>query len=142
MRVHLPHLRRLLPGMLGLALSAGAAASLANPAQAIDSPGAKAAQVYCFMRSNGNNHEVSWAAAYGVIKQTTGVFKPPPERAAVMITEAVVDNPSTYPDCARYLGDLHYRRVYGGAGAAPDSSGAPVAPAGAATPGTAMPYPR
>ena len=45
MRVHPTHHRRLLPGMLGLALSAGAAASLANPAQAIDSPGAKAAQV-------------------------------------------------------------------------------------------------
>jgi hypothetical protein len=68
--------------MLGLTLSAGAAASLTNPAQAIDPPGAKAAQVYCFMRSNGNNHEVSWAAAYGVVKQTSGVFKPPPERAA------------------------------------------------------------
>ena len=66
MRVHLPHLRRLLPGMLGLALSAGAAGTLANPAQAVEPSGAKAAQVYCFMRSNGNNHEVSWAAAYGV----------------------------------------------------------------------------
>jgi len=142
MRVHPPHLRRLLPGMLGLALSAGAAASLANPAQAVDPPGAKAAQVYCFMRNNGNNHEVSWAAAYGVIKQTTGVFKPPPERAAVMITEAVVYNPASFPDCARYLGDLHYRRVYGGAVGAPDSTGAPGTPAGAATPGAAMPYPR
>jgi hypothetical protein len=124
--------------MLGLALSAGAAASLANPAQAAEPSGAKAAQVYCFMRSNGNNHEVSWAAAYGVVKQTTGVFKPPPERAAVMITEAVVDNPASYPDCARYLGDLYSRRVYGGAPGAPDSTGAP----GAATPGTAMPFPR
>jgi hypothetical protein len=142
MRVLPPHLRRLLPGMLGLALAAGAAATLANPSQAVEPSGAKAAQVYCFMRSNGNNHEVSWAAAYGVIKQTTGVFKPPPERAAVMITEAVVDNPTTYPDCARYLGDLHYRRVYGGAVSAPDSTGAPGAPAGAAAPGAAMPYPR
>ncbi len=142
MRVPPPHLRRLLPGMLGLALSAGAAASLANPAQAVDPPGAKAAQVYCFMRNNGNNHEVSWVAAYGVIKQTTGVFKPPPERAAVMITEAVVYSPASFPDCARYLGDLHYRRVYGGAVGAPDSTGAPGTPSGAATPGAAMPYPR
>ncbi|MCX5949626.1 MAG: penicillin amidase [Cyanobacteria bacterium] len=142
MRVHPPQLRRLLPGMLGLALSAGAAASLANPAQAVEPSGAKAAQVYCFMRSNGNNHEVSWAAAYGVVKQTTGVFKPPPERAAVMITEAVVDNPASYPDCARYLGDLYSRRVYGGAVGAPDSTGAPGAPTVATTPGTAMPYPR
>lgn len=142
MRVHTPHLRRLLPSMLGLALSAGAAASLANPARAIDSPGAKAAQVYCFMRGNGNNHEVSWAAAYGVIKQTSGVFKPPPERAAVLITEAVVYNPTAFPDCARYLGDLYYRRVNKGAVAAPDGTGAAGASAGAATPGAAMPYPR
>jgi hypothetical protein len=128
--------------MLGLALSAGAGATLANPAQAIEPTGAKAAQVYCFMRGNGNNHEVSWVAAYGVIKQTTGVFKPPPERAAVLITEAVVYNPTAFPDCARYLGDLYSRRVYGGAVAAPDSAGAAGAPAGAATPGAAMPFPR
>ncbi len=142
MRVHTPHLRRLLPGMLGLALSAGATAAQSNPVRAAEPSGAKAAQVYCFMRSNGNNHEVSWAAAYGVIKQTTGVFKPPPERAAVMITEAVVDNPASYPDCARYLGDLHYRRVYGGAVSAPDAAGSPAAPAGTVSPAGAMPYPR
>jgi hypothetical protein len=142
MRVHPPHLRRLLPGMLGLALSAEAAANLTNPAQAIEPSGAKAAQVYCFMRGNGNNHEVSWAAAYGVIKQTSGVFKPPPERAAVVITEAVVYNPSSFPDCARYLGDLYYRRVNSRAVGAPDSTGSPGAPAGTVTPGAAMPYPR
>lgn len=142
MRVPPIHLRRLLPGMLGLTLSAGAAASLANPAQAIDPPGAKAAQVYCFMRSNGNSHEVSWAAAYGVVKQTSGVFKPPPERAAVLITEAVVYNSASFPDCARYLGDLYSRRVNRGALGTPDGTGSPGAPAGAATPGAAMPYPR
>ncbi len=142
MRVHPPQLRRLLPGVLGLALLAGATGTLTNPARAVEPPGAKAAQVYCFMRGNGNNHEVSWAAAYGVIKQTSGVFKPPPERAAVLITEAVVYSPSSFPDCSRYLGDLYYRRVYGGAVGAPDSTGAPGAPAGAATPGAAMPYPR
>ena len=128
--------------MLGLALSAGTAATLAIPAQANELSGAKAAQVYCFMRGNGNNHEVSWAAAYGVVKKTSGVFKPPPERAAVLITEAVVTNPASFPDCARYLGDLYSRRVYGGAGGGPDSAGTPGAPAGAATPGAAMPYPR
>jgi len=138
MRVHPHHLRRLLPGMLGLALSAGAAATISKPARAVETSGAKAAQVYCFMRGNGNNHEVSWAAAYGVIKQTTGVFKPPPERAAVLITEAVVYNPASFPDCARYLGDLYSRRVYRGAPGAPDSTGTP----GGATPGAAMPYPR
>jgi hypothetical protein len=125
-----------------LALASGATATLSHPARAVEPSGAKAAQVYCFMRNNGNNHEVSWAAAYGVIKQTTGVFKPPPERAAVMITEAVVDNPASYPDCARYLGDLHYRRVYGNAGSAPDAAGSPAAPAGATSPAGSMPYPR
>jgi hypothetical protein len=94
------------------------------------------------MRSNGNNHEVSWAAAYGVIKQTTGVFKPPPERAAVLITEAVVYNPSSFPDCASYLGDLYYRRVNSRAAGVPDGTGSLGAPAGTATPGAAMPYPR
>ena len=67
----------------------------------------KGAQVYCFMRSNGNPHNVSWEAAYALIKrQKSGVFKTSPEHAAVMITEAVVDEPGTYPDCGRYLGDL------------------------------------
>ena len=33
----------------------------------IDTVGGKGAQVYCFMRSNGNNHEVSWTAAYALI---------------------------------------------------------------------------
>ena len=67
----------------------------------------KGAQVYCFMRSNGNPHNVSWEAAYALIKrQKSGVFKTSPEHAAVMITEAVVNEPGTYPDCGRYLGDL------------------------------------
>ena len=67
----------------------------------------KGAQVYCFMRSNGNDHNVSWEASYALIKrQKSGVFKTSPEHAAVMITEAVVDDPGTYPDCGRYLGDL------------------------------------
>jgi hypothetical protein len=73
--------------------------------------GNKGAQVYCYMRSNGNIHEVSWAAAYALIKrQGSNLFKTSPEHAAVMITEAVVQNPSTYPDCGRYLGDLYTRR--------------------------------
>jgi len=50
---------------------------------------------------------VSWDAAYAVIKrQSDKLFKTSPEHAAVMITEAVVQNPSVYPDCGRYLGDL------------------------------------
>jgi hypothetical protein len=76
-------------------------------AGADDSPGAKGAQVYCFMRNNGNSHQVSWDAAYGVVRsQSKGLFKTSRDRAAVMITEAVVQNPATYPDCGRFLGDL------------------------------------
>ena len=67
----------------------------------------KGAQVYCFMRGNGNDHAVSFEAAYALIKrQKSGVFKTSPEHAAVMITESVVLQPETYPDCGRYLGDL------------------------------------
>ena len=90
-----------------------AAAGLALPAEALaadnpSSPAAKGAQVYCFMRNSGNNHEVSWAAAYALIKrQSASLFKTSPEHAAVMITEAVVQNPGSFPDCGRYLGDLY-----------------------------------
>lgn len=106
---------------LRLALAAGllcwsslAAGSAAQPAKASsdNSPGAKGAQVYCFMRNNGNNHQVSWDAAYALIKrQSASLFKTSPEHAAVMITEAVVQNPGTYPDCGRFLGDLFAKPV-------------------------------
>lgn len=87
------------------------AASLAQGQQsggtAASGPGAKGAQVYCFMRGGGNDHQVSWNAAYAVIKrQSDRLFKTSPEHAAVMITESVVQNPDVYPDCSRYLGDL------------------------------------
>jgi hypothetical protein len=60
------------------------------------------------MRNSGNNHEVSWLAAYALIKrQSASLFKTSPEHAAVMITEAVVQNPGTFPDCGKYLGDLY-----------------------------------
>lgn len=88
-------------------VAAGSAAQPARAASADTSAGAKGAQVYCFMRNNGNNHQVSWDAAYALIKrQSASLFKTSPEHAAVMITEAVVQNPGTYPDCGRYLGDL------------------------------------
>ena len=59
------------------------------------------------MRSSNNDHNVSWEAAYALIKrQKSGVFKTSPEHAAVMIAEAVVEDPGSYPDCGRYLGDL------------------------------------
>ncbi len=69
--------------------------------------GKTGAKIYCYMRSNGNNHEVSWNASYAVIKrQSGGLFKSSPEHASVMITEAVVNEPSSYPNCGKYLGDL------------------------------------
>ena len=68
---------------------------------------AKGAKIYCFMRSSGNDHNVSWNAAYALIKrQGRSMFKTSPEHASVMITEAVVNDPGSYPDCGRYLGDL------------------------------------
>lgn len=74
--------------------------------------GKKGAKIYCFMRSNGNNHEVSWSAAYAVIKrQGGGLFKSSPEHASVMITEAVVEEPNGYPNCGQYLGDLFKESV-------------------------------
>ena len=88
-------------GLVGLPAAALAAD---NPS----SPAAKGAQVYCFMRNSGNNHEVSWLAAYALIKrQSASLFKTSPEHASVMITEAVVQNPGTFPDCGKYLGDLY-----------------------------------
>ena len=69
--------------------------------------GAKGAKIYCYLRSAGNTHKVSWEAAYALIKrQNATLFKTSPEHAAVMITEAVVNNPSAYPDCGKFLGDL------------------------------------
>ena len=91
---------------LGLA-SLGLTSLLAIKADAAETTQNKGAQVYCFMRSNGNNHNVSWEASYALIKrQKSGMFKTSPEHAAVMITEAVVNDPGSYPECGRYLGDL------------------------------------
>ena len=74
------------------------------------SGGDKGARVYCYMRSNSNDHAVSWQAAYALIKrQSSGLFKTSPEHAAVMITETVVDRPEDHPGCARFLGDLFGR---------------------------------
>ncbi len=69
--------------------------------------GEKGADVYCFLRGNGNSHEVSWDAAYQIIKrQKSSVFKTSPKHGAVMITETVVQNPNKYKGCGNYLGDL------------------------------------
>ena len=74
---------------------------------AMQHAGGKGAEVYCFMRKVGNPHEVSWQAAYALIKrQTNNIFKTSPKHAAVMIVEAVVKAPDQYQDCGIYLGDL------------------------------------
>ena len=78
-----------------------------QPAQASKASEEKGAKIYCFMRSSGNDHNVSWNAAYAVIKrQGVQIFKTSPEHASVMITEAVVQDPGNFPDCGRFLGDL------------------------------------
>ena len=79
-----------------------------NPAvHAAESTEEKGAKIYCFMRSSGNDHKVSWNAADAVIKrQGSGMFKTSPEHASVMITEAVVKDPGNFPDCGQFLGDL------------------------------------
>ncbi len=77
----------------------------------------KGAKIYCFMRNSNNDHKVSWEAAYALIKrQKSGMFKTSPEHAAVMITEAVVEDPGSYPNCGQYLGDL-----FGGSKGSPKS---------------------
>jgi len=103
-----------------LTMAAALRPALAGPESG---PGGRGAQVYCFMRSNGNNHQVSWDAAYALIKrQSASLFKTSPEHAAVMITEAVVQNPGAFPDCGRFLGDLYLKPV------TPEKSAAPAAP--------------
>jgi hypothetical protein len=100
-------LARVLPG-LALATALISALPVARAADNPSDAAGKGAQVYCFMRNSGNNHEVSWLAAYALIKrQSASLFKTSPEHAAVMITEAVVQNPGTFPDCGKYLGDLY-----------------------------------
>ena len=87
----------------------GALSTMTSPLQAAVATEGKGAKIYCFMRSSGNDHEVSWKAAYAVIKrQRSGVFKTSPEHASVMITEAVVQDPGKFPDCGKFLGCLLY----------------------------------
>jgi hypothetical protein len=74
---------------------------------------------------------VSWAAAYALIKrQSASMFKTSPEHAAVMITEAVVQNPGSFPDCGKYLGSLYEKTAArDAAAAAPTPSSTPAKPA-------------
>lgn len=108
-----------LPMRLALLLPMAGMLCSAAPAQAAaNGPAGKGAQIYCYMRRNGNNHNVSWEASYALIKrQGSGLFKTSPEHAAVMITEAVVEDPGSFPDCGEYLGDL-----FGGSGRAAAST--------------------
>ena len=93
--------------VLSAAALIGALSTMTSPLQAAGATEEKGAKIYCFMRSSGNDHEVSWKAAYAVIKrQRSGVFKTSPEHASVMITEAVVQDPGNFPDCGQFLGDL------------------------------------
>ncbi len=70
--------------------------------------GTNGADIYCFMRNGGNNHEPSWQAAYQFIKnQKPGLFKTSPKQAASFIVEEVVQDPQKYQDCISYLGDLY-----------------------------------
>ena len=93
--------------VLSAAALIGTLSSVTHPLQAAGATEEKGAKIYCYMRSSGNDHEVSWKAAYAVIKrQRSGVFKTSPEHASVMITEAVVQDPGNFPDCGQFLGDL------------------------------------
>ena len=93
--------------VLSTAALIGALSGVTSSLQAAEAGNEKGAKIYCFMRSSGNDHEVSWNAAYAVIKrQRSGVFKTSPEHASVMITEAVVQDPGNFPDCGQFLGDL------------------------------------
>ena len=85
----------------------GALGSVSPALQAAEATDEKGAKIYCYMRSSGNDHKVSWNAAYALIKrQGSSVFKTSPEHASVMITEAVVKDPGNFPDCGQFLGDL------------------------------------
>jgi hypothetical protein len=106
----MPRFRRPITALASLALVAfgGGALAQGTGATTESTAGGKGAQIYCFMRNNGNAHTVSWDAAYALIKrQGSSMFRTSPEHAAVMITEAVVQNPNTFPDCGRFLGDLY-----------------------------------
>ena len=93
--------------VLSAAALIGAFSSVTPALQAAEPTEDKGAKIYCYMRSSGNDHKVSWNAAYAVIKrQSRSMFKTSPEHASVMITEAVVNDPGNFPDCGQFLGDL------------------------------------
>ena len=93
--------------VLSAAALIGALSSVIPALQAAEATEEKGAKIYCYMRSSGNDHKVSWNAAYALIKrQRSGLFKTSPEHASVMIAESVVNDPGNFPDCGQFLGDL------------------------------------
>ena len=83
--------------VLSAAALIGAFSSVTPALQAAEPTEDKGAKIYCYMRSSGNDHKVSWNAAYAVIKRQGrsmfSLFKTSPVHASVMITEAVVNDP-------------------------------------------------
>ena len=75
------------------------------------SAGSFGAEIFCSMRSGGNDHESSWDAAYTYIKkQKGGLFKVSPKQAASQITESVIRDRETFSYCVEYLDKLHPNR--------------------------------
>ena len=73
--------------------------------------GSFGAEIFCTMRSGGNDHESSWEAAYTYIKkQKGGIFKVSPKQAAAQITESVIRDRETFSYCVEYLDKLHPNR--------------------------------
>ena len=73
--------------------------------------GSFGAEIFCTMRSGGNDHESSWDAAYTYIKkQKGGLFKVSPKQAAAQITESVIRDRETFSYCVEYLDQLHPNR--------------------------------
>ena len=61
--------------VLSAAALIGALGSIQPAVRSGENTEEKGAKIYCFMRSSGNDHTVSWNAAYAVIKrQGSGVF--------------------------------------------------------------------
>ena len=73
-----------------------------------DEAGIKAAQTYCYMRSNGNYHDDSWNAAYEIYKRNSkNIYKVNPKEMASEVIEIVVHNPNVFSNCGQFLGDLY-----------------------------------
>ena len=73
--------------------------------------GSFGAEIFCTMRSGGNDHESSWDAAYTYIKkQKGGLFKVSPKQAAAQITESVIRGKESFSYCVEYLDKLHPNR--------------------------------